>query len=164
MQADAELWSGCISGAFEETAFVQAFIDAGFYGVEVIKRDDAPWQVVKGFEFRSVTVVAYKGKEGECFDHNEAVIYKGPFSAVKDDDGHTYPRGERVAVCRKTFGILSKAPYSEHFYAVNPLKEVAEGDAPEFPCDKAIHLRHPRQTKGVNYDLTDYNGPSAGCC
>ncbi len=38
----------------------------------------------------SVTVTAWKGKEGECWDHNEAVIYRGPFHEVRDDDGHVF--------------------------------------------------------------------------
>lgn len=61
MRDDAELWSGCISGAYEETAFVEAFTNAGFSDVKVIKRDEKPWQTVNGIEFRSVTVQAYKG-------------------------------------------------------------------------------------------------------
>src|SRR5438309_3541052 len=33
LQSDAELWSGCISGALTEEGFLQAFSDAGFYGI-----------------------------------------------------------------------------------------------------------------------------------
>ena len=61
MRDDAELWSGCISGAYEEKAFVEAFQNAGFSDVSVVKRDETPWQTVNGIEFRSVTVQAYKG-------------------------------------------------------------------------------------------------------
>ena len=61
MRNDAELWSGCISGAYQETAFVEAFTRAGFSDVEIVKRDETPWQIVDGIEFRSVTVQSYKG-------------------------------------------------------------------------------------------------------
>ena len=61
MRDDAELWSGCIAGAYQEQSFVRAFENAGFSDVEVVKRDEAPWQTVQGIEFRSVTVQAYKG-------------------------------------------------------------------------------------------------------
>lgn len=64
MQQDPELWSGCISGAFEEKAFGDAFRAAGFHDVEVLVRQAEPWRVVDGIDFRSVTVVAYKGKGG----------------------------------------------------------------------------------------------------
>lgn len=30
---------------YEEDKFVQAFADAGFYGVHLVKRDAKPWQV-----------------------------------------------------------------------------------------------------------------------
>jgi len=38
------------------------------------------------FEFRSVTVQAFKGKQGACFERNQAVIYLGPFKEVLDND------------------------------------------------------------------------------
>jgi SAM-dependent methyltransferase len=60
MQNDPQLWSGCISGALREDRFVQAFEDAGFGAVRVLKRDDEPWRIVSGIEFRSVTVEALK--------------------------------------------------------------------------------------------------------
>lgn len=162
MQRDPELWSGCISGAFQEADFLAAFEDAGFYGIAILERGEAPWQTVEGIEFRTVTVAAYKGKEGACFDHNEAVVYKGPFSEVHDDDGHAYPRGQRVAVCRKTFEILTRAPYTEHFAAVTPIEPVDSADAAGFPCTDTVLLRHPRQTKGEDYDLTTVG--ASNCC
>lgn len=70
MQEDSTLWSGCISGAFREDLFVQAFAEAGFQGVRKIKRDEKPWQVVNGIEFRSVTVEAFKGKPGPDSDRS----------------------------------------------------------------------------------------------
>ena len=62
MQNDPELWSGCISGAYREDRFVEAFKKAGFRTVRVLKRDDQPWQTVQDIEFRSVTVEAHKNK------------------------------------------------------------------------------------------------------
>lgn len=169
LKNDEFLWSGCISGAFGEKDFLEAFEKAGFYGVEILKRDEKPWHVVDGIEFRSVTIQAYKGKEGPCFDHKDAVVYKGPFSSISDDDGHVYPRGERVAVCRKTFDILTKEPYAQHFYALKSYTEVKEEDAKAFPCTAKVLLRHPKETKGEDYNLTTYSeegvcDPYSGCC
>src|SRR6266480_1489724 len=76
LQNDPELWSGCISGALTEGKFVAAFEDAGFYGIRILKRDAEPWRTVQGIEFRSVTVEAFKGKQGECCERNQAVIYR----------------------------------------------------------------------------------------
>jgi len=169
LQKDANLWSGCISGAFQESEFLRAFQNAGFYGIEVVKRDDKPWQTVEGIEFRSVTVIAYKGKEGPCWDHNEALIYKGPFQSVTDDDGHTFLRGERVAVCRKTFEIFSKEPYSSYFDLVQPLNEVLASEATLFPCTGGVAFRHPKSTKGSDYNITSAAtgsscDPKTSCC
>ena len=44
LQNDATLWSGCVSGAYEDHAFLQAFADAVFQGRACNKgflRDDA---------------------------------------------------------------------------------------------------------------------------
>jgi ubiquinone/menaquinone biosynthesis C-methylase UbiE len=60
LKNDPELWSGCISGAFEESAFLRAFADAGFMSIEQVSRQEQPWTVVEGIEFRSVTVLAHK--------------------------------------------------------------------------------------------------------
>ena len=68
LKADDELWSGCISGAFEEEEMLNAFHDVGFLSVSLDKWDAKPWQVVEGIEFRSVTVTAVKGSDEACLD------------------------------------------------------------------------------------------------
>jgi len=166
LQKDAELWSGCISGSFREEAFLEAFERAGFYGVEIVKRDEKPWRVVEGIEFRSVTIVAYKGKQGACFERNQAVIYKGPWKRVVDDDGHILERGARTAVCDKTFQIYKREPYANQIVAVEPIENIALEDAKEFNC-RRMAKRHPRETKGLEYNLTDLSGElceGENCC
>jgi arsenite methyltransferase len=153
MRQDAELWSGCISGALTEEGFLQAFEDAGFYGIELVKFETQPWQTVEGVEFRSVTVQAFKGKQGPCFEHNQAVVYQGPFKSVLDDDGHRYDRGVRAAVCDKTFRLLQSGPYLGHFVAMEPLEAISGEDAKPFECAKGAR-RHPKETKGQDYDAT----------
>lgn len=160
LQADPGLWSGCISGALREDAFLRAFEEAGFYGIRILKRDAGPWKTVQGIEFRSVTVEAFKGKQGACREFNQAVIYRGPFREVLDDDGHRLSRGERVAVCDKTFALYHKAPYAEHFEFVEPRVPVRPEEAGPFDCARA-RLRHPRETKGMGYDATT---ETARCC
>src|SRR5438876_1153452 len=125
LQNDPELWSGCISGALTEEGFLAAFTEAGFYGVHILNRDDQPWQTVEGIEFRSFTIEAFKGKQGACFERNQAVIYRGPFREVLDDDNHRMERGKRYAVCDKTYNLYKKAPYREFFDFVDPIVDVA---------------------------------------
>ncbi|MFQ5709004.1 MAG: methyltransferase domain-containing protein [bacterium] len=167
MKNDPELWSGCISGVLREDEFLNAFAEAGFYGMEIVKRDEQPWQTVEGIEFRSVTITAYKGKEGPCLERNQAVIYRGPWKAVIDDDGHTLYRGERMAVCDKTYHIYTRAPYSEEIIPVAPYENIALEQARPFACNKNAR-RRPRETKGLEYNVTEIKegsvcGPE-GCC
>ena len=168
MQQDPTLWSGCISGALREDLFLKAFEDAGFYGVRLLKRDEQPWQTVEGIEFRSVTVEAFKGKQGECVERNQAVIYLGPFKEVLDDDGHRMERGRRYAVCDKTFQLYRKQPYQDSFVFVEPLAEIPLEQAKPFDCSRTA-LRHPKETKGQSYNVTTEagqccDGGSEGCC
>jgi ubiquinone/menaquinone biosynthesis C-methylase UbiE len=153
MQNDPELWSGCISGALTEEGFLQAFEQAGFYGIQILKRDAQPWRSFQGIEFRSVTIEAFKGKQGECFERNQAVIYRGPFKEVLDDDNHRMERGKRYAVCDKTYNLYKKAPYLEFFEFVDPIVEVPLAEAKPFDCSRTA-LRHPKETKGQDYDVT----------
>lgn len=167
MRNDPELWSGCVSGALTEEGFLRAFEEAGFYGIRILVRQSEPWRTVEGIEFRSVTVEAYKGKEGPCLERNQAVIYRGPFREVLDDDGHRLVRGQRAAVCDKTYRIYASEPYASHFELVEPLDTVAVEDAQPFDCARTA-ARHPRETKGMEYDLTtttsgEVCGPD-GCC
>jgi len=135
---------------------------AGFYGVRMLARSDAPWRMARGIEFRSVTVEAFKGKEGPCLDRNQAVIYKGPFKEVGDDDGHRLRRGVREVVCDKTFQIYTRKPYAPHFFAVSPRKEVPLAKAQPFDCHRQTP-RHPRETKGSDYRATSRNGRNGDC-
>ncbi len=165
LQNDPDLWSGCISGAFQESEFLRAFERAGFYGIEMPILQTEPWQTVEGIEFRSVTVIAFKGKEGPCDDYHEAVIYRGPFRKVFDDDGHVFERGQRTAVCRKTFKIMTRAPYGDHFVPVEPHKAVSDADARPMDCSGVS--RSPRVTKGKDYKLTLVGDDCCGgneCC
>ncbi len=167
LQADAELWSGCISGALTEEAFLAAFEAAGFYGLRILERQVEPWRTVEGIEFRSLTLEAFKGKEGPCFDRRQAVLYKGPFREVLDDDGHRLRRGERAAVCDKTFQLYRRPPYASHFEFIEPLTEIPLAEAAPYDCSRTAP-RHPRETKGLEYGVTTEAQSSCcgpdGCC
>jgi arsenite methyltransferase len=172
LQQDPDLWSGCIAGTLREDLFLAAFEAAGFYGVTLLERQAEPWRTVEGIEFRSVTVAAYKGKEGPCWDQKHAVVYRGPFREVEDDDGHVLRRGVRTAVCEKTFRLYSQEPYRAHLELVPPRVLIPLEDAPAFPCTGGALQRHPRETKGQDYRATTEvagngcapNGAKSGSC
>lgn len=167
LKRDPELWSGCLAGALREDRFLAAFVWAGFYGIKLEKYDEKPWQTVRGIEFRSLTVTARKGKEGPCWERHQAVIYKGPWKKVEDDDGHVLERGQRIAVCDKTYNILTREPYGAEVVPVPPRKEVPFARARGFACNGSRY-RDPRETKGRSYRKTvkpqrNVCGPE-GCC
>ncbi|MBQ15547.1 MAG: methyltransferase [Planctomycetaceae bacterium] len=73
LKEDPTLWSGCISGAFREDEFLEAFSNAGFGKVDLLDRQQTPWTVVEGIEFRSVTVCAWS--MGGTSDRGQAEIF-----------------------------------------------------------------------------------------
>lgn len=161
MQDDPELWSGCISGSYREDLFLEAFAKAGFHGIEIVKRDEQPWQTVNGIEFRAMTVRAYKEAEGVALERNQAVVYQGPFHEVLDDTGKKYPRGQHIAVSDKAFARLQRPPYAGMFAAIDPRVEVPVKEAGEYPgCRKAI--RSPQETKGEGY--RESGSGNSSCC
>lgn len=163
LKQDARLWSGCISGALTEMGFIEALEEAGFHGILVDKFEYEPWQIVEGIEYRSATYLAYKGKQGECLEKNQAVIYKGPFSHTKDDDGHVFVRGERSAVCEKTYKLLQQEPYTDMFYFVEPSIPVTERI--EWPDNCDVRRRDPQETKqGAPKLTTDPSQRETSCC
>ncbi len=157
LKADATLWSGCISGAFQELEFLLAFAEAGFLAVGYDKWDARPWQVVEGIEFRSVTLTAVKGAGTPCLDVGHAVIYRGPYSEIRDDEDHVFPRGERMAVCERTYRFLTEGPHRDDFIGIAPavLRE------PVAWCAPPGTRRTAGETKGGEHAQTC---GSPGCC
>ncbi|MDP2606872.1 MAG: methyltransferase domain-containing protein [Deltaproteobacteria bacterium] len=164
---DPDLWSACVSGAFQEEEFLRAFEEAKFHGIQIEELRSEAYQTVEGVEFRAVTVTAYKGKEGPCVERNQAVMYRGPWKQVVDDDNHVLPRGARIAVCDKTFKLYSQPPYEGQFILVPPREEVVPERAGVFDCSRD-QRRHPRETKGLEYNVTRISssmcGPDSNCC
>jgi ubiquinone/menaquinone biosynthesis C-methylase UbiE len=158
LKQDQNLWSGCISGALQEYDFLQAFIEAGFIAVSYDKWESSPWQVVEGLEFRSVTITAVKPQNEPCLDKGHAVIYRGPYAEVYDDEGHVYYRGKRMAVCERSYKLLTGEAYGDDFIGIAPLQE-----NPGNPwCAPAGTIRSVRETKGARHQ--DKCISSGGCC
>lgn len=166
LKADPELWSGCISGAFQEQEMVRRFEELGFQGVGIDQWEAEPFRVVEGIEFRSVTLTACKPLGEECLEGGHAVLYRGPWRQVEDDDGHVLRRGERLAVCARTFRALNSAPYAAHVVPIPPRVEIPEAEQRPFDCARTAP-RHPRETKGADYSEShsgDGSREPGSCC
>lgn len=155
LKNDTHLWSGCISGALQEHEFLQTFIDAGFIAVNYDKWEGDPWQTVEEIEFRSVTITAVKPQDEPCLDKGHAVIYRGPFSEVYDDEGHVYLRGQRMAVCERSYRLLTSTTYGDQFIGIAPTKE----HKPNPWCCQPGTLRPAAESKG-SVHKTD----KSSCC
>lgn len=155
LKDDQKLWSGCISGAVQEHEFLQAFIAAGFVAVSIDKWEARPWQVVEGIEFRAVTITAVKPHDEPCLDKAHAVIYRGPFAKTYDDEGHIFLRGQRIAVCERSYYLLTGPAYADQFIGIAPAQEIA----PKNWCHAPGTVRAVAETKGSAHD-----SDSGACC
>lgn len=120
LKNDATLWSGCISGALTELGFIDALADAGFVGAAFDKFDHAPWQVVEGIEYRSVTVLAYKPSADAAAQKEAVALYAGPWAEVADDEGRIFRRGERVTVSGMDAAVLRTGAYADMLIVGEP--------------------------------------------
>ncbi|CAN5889537.1 methyltransferase domain-containing protein [soil metagenome] len=157
LKEDPMLWSGCVSGAFQEEEMLAAFTDAGFLAVRYDQWGQEPWRVIAGIEFRAVTLTAIKGEGTPCLDVGQAVIYQGPYASVSDDEGHLYPRGARIAVCERTYRLLTAGPYREDFIGINP--GIPRAAVPW--CAPAGTRRPAAETKGAAVTIAS---AAPGCC
>lgn len=158
LKRDPALWSGCLAGAFQEQEFVAAFAAAGFAGIRLDKWSESPWRVIEGIEFRAATLLAVKGQGRECFDYGHAVMYRGPYAEIRDDEGHIFPRGERIAVCERTFRFLTGGPFKDDFIGFEPRMLVE----PTPWCAHPGTRRGVTETKGGRHISTC--GQGASCC
>src|SRR2546427_9197929 len=97
-----------------------------------------------------------KRKQGPCWERKQAVIYRGPWRKVIDDDGHVLERGKRTAVCDKTFQIYNREPYAQDILPIEPYETISLKQAGGFDCGRSP-VRDPRQTQGVDHDVTKFS-------
>lgn len=128
MKEDKILWGECISGALTQGDFLSKAKEAGFYGLRILK--NFRYRLAGGIQFCSITVEGYKFNKGkDCVYIGQYATYLGPYSEVRDDDGHTFPRGAAVEICTDTAAKLGKEPYKGHFV----ISEAGKDSVPA-PC------------------------------
>jgi catechol 2,3-dioxygenase-like lactoylglutathione lyase family enzyme len=101
---------------------------AGFVAARLSKFADCPCFVHEGIEMRETELVAWKrspdGPGGDC-----TVLYKGPFTQVRDERGLIFPRGQRVRVNAATRRRLEQTAAGQFAF----LAETVDGAATD--CD-----------------------------
>ena len=119
LKVNEKLWGECIVGALTEEQFLSMLEQAGFYGLSVMKK--TYWKTIEGFNFYSVTVQGFKfEKTQSCTYLGQNSIYRGPFKAVLDEEGHLFPGNVAMSVCTDTASKLSHPPYTGHFTVMEP--------------------------------------------
>lgn len=132
-RVNAHAWGECLSGALTEAELYAELERAGFYGVERLKR--SPWRTVDGYVFSSVTVRAYKARQGagELLDHR--AVYHGPYKGVSDEGGRFFLRDRPEAVSASVATRLRHPPYAQAFTVLGPDGAVlAPAGAAKAPC------------------------------
>lgn len=104
----------------EEYALLDLLQYQKFHGIALLERGKWPHKLLNQVEYREFIITAFKGKEGICYEEGHAVIYKGPFKEVEDDGGHKLIRGKRMAVCEKTYKLLTTGPYKDCIIGLPP--------------------------------------------
>lgn len=128
MQKDKKLWGECISGALTQSEFLSKAKEAGFYGLEVLK--NFKYREVDGIQFCSITVRGYKFNKGrDCVYVGQYATYLGPYSEVRDDDNHIFPRGVAIEICTDIAKKLGLPPYLGYFVITD-----AQKDGGPTPC------------------------------
>lgn len=87
---------------------------AGFTGIAYAKFGASPCFHYEGVEMRETKLIGFKPAPlaGSSFG---AVMYKGPFRELRDDQGRVFRRGQRVAVDEATYGALRAGPAADQF-------------------------------------------------
>jgi hypothetical protein len=130
LRVNRMLWGECIAGALTEEEFLVCLEQAGFYGLQVLKK--TYWKEVEGYKFYSVTLRGYKfEKTAGCVFKGQRAVYLGPQKAVMDEEGHLFPRNEPIEVCTDTASKLMNPPYQGSFVILEP---GADGSQTEYSC------------------------------
>ena len=70
----------------------------------------------EGTQLRELLVIGWKPPAATEEAPLNFVVYRGPFARAIDDDGKSYPRGERVEVDAQTCAGLRQGPLGDQFF------------------------------------------------
>lgn len=97
-----------------ETLPADELQQTGLIGLQYDKWGDLHCFQVDGMELRELRLSAIKPLDA-VGGASRTVLYRGPLSAVEDEQGRSYPRGERVVVDNATWQQFQCGPYTAHF-------------------------------------------------
>ena len=110
---DTEKWGDCLSGALTLTDYISGMVEAGFFGIHLMK--SSPWQIIDGIHFFAVTLTGYKLRRHSTGPTVRYATLRGPFNRVVDERGTIYQRGIPQPITPDDAILLSQAPLADHF-------------------------------------------------
>lgn len=110
---DPAKWGDCLSGALSVQDYLDGLGHAGFLGIQQVAFN--PWQVIDGIHFLSLTLTGYKLPVRSEASGPRFATLRGPFSAMVDERGRRYQRGNPEAIDGHTDRLLQLPPLSELF-------------------------------------------------
>jgi len=110
---DTEKWGNCLSGALQVGEYLTGMVEAGFLGLHQL--ESVPWQAINGIWFFSITLTGYKLPAHKEEHQPVFVTLRGPFSAVMDEHGQWYHRGEPKQVNARSAELLALPPLAPLF-------------------------------------------------
>jgi catechol 2,3-dioxygenase-like lactoylglutathione lyase family enzyme len=110
--------AGAVRVVPHESDVVALLEQAGLVGVRMVKFDAKPCFVRDGVGMRELQLEGFAPSHD--IDDPIEVMYKGPFREIRDDLGHSYPRGQRVLVPSSVANQLRSGELSEQFVVFQP--------------------------------------------
>jgi arsenite methyltransferase len=110
---DAAKWGDCLSGALPAWDYLGGLMEAGFLGVHQVTF--APWRVIDGIHFFSLTLTGYKLPEPAEPNGVAFATLLGPFSRAVDELGHTYLRRVPESISSASASLLRLPPFEQLF-------------------------------------------------
>lgn len=110
---DAKKWGDCLSGALTLSDYIARMLEAGFLGIHLTTY--APWQVIDGIHFFSVTLTGYKLPPGSPQATARFATLRGPFSRAVDELGTAYLRGIPQPITAQAAALLNQTPLADSF-------------------------------------------------
>jgi catechol 2,3-dioxygenase-like lactoylglutathione lyase family enzyme len=104
-----------VEQVWTDTEAAAMLTEAGFVGVQFAKLDARPCFTVGNVALRETKLTGLRPATECCEEASLSVLYKGPLAELRDDFGHTYPRGVRVAVPSSVAAWLAGSPLAASF-------------------------------------------------
>jgi len=133
--------------------------DTGFCSIHIEKTTDIQ---------ESFRIIAYKGKQGPCFDTGIKAKYNGVAMAAVDDDNHLLIKGRELPVCEKTAAVYDFRPYNDFIECTTQSEghaEILKSGVVPFNCntfdEDLYQLNSQLENKTIDSNRTYlfYSGP-----